>query len=230
MAINTTSLFGPLIGAHHVEDAAVSVYRKWLPTYLHEVERQTGLTINPLSTPGSIAKPRSYRVSSDVEKMPEDQTPAIVLRSPGVADHPLKNGAGIYQAQFTLEASVALSAIGTVEANGEPRALLLARMYALALRACLVQQPDDDGYLYRRDWVDESYDLLPSIDDRTTCVGRVTFQIEVPNVTDANSGPVEPLNFPDDPDVTPPIPSPEWPVATETDIDLIKVPLDEEVT
>jgi hypothetical protein len=230
MAIDTTSLYGSLIGAHHVEDAAVSVYRKWLPTYLHEVERQTGLTINPLSTPGSIAKPRSYRVSSDVEKMPEDQTPAIVIRSPGVADHPLKNGAGIYQAQFTLEASAVVSAIGTVEANGEPRALLLARMYALALRACLVQQPDDAGYLYRRDWVDESYDVLPSIDDRTICVGKTTFQIEVPNVTDANSGPVEPLIFPDDPDVTPPVPSPQWPIATEADVDLIKVPLDEEMT
>src|SRR3954462_14533195 len=99
----TLSLFGRLVGAHHVEDAALAVLRYWLPTYLHEVERQSG------QTPGALAKPRSYRVSSDVEKMPEDQTPAVVIRSPGVADNPQMNGAGIYEAQFTIEAAAVVS-------------------------------------------------------------------------------------------------------------------------
>lgn len=217
------SAFGRLVGAHHVEDAAIALFRYWLPTYLHEVERQSG------QTPGTLAKPRSYRVSADVEKMPEDQTPAIVLRSPGVADAPFTNGSGVYQAQFTLEAAAVVSARGTTDESAEPRALRLARMYALALRACLVQQPDPDGYLFRRDWRDESYGFLPSIDDRTICVGTATFQIEVPDVTDANHGPIEPLIPPDETDVLPPVPSPEWPIAETSDVALEKVPIEGEV-
>jgi hypothetical protein len=220
----TLSLFGRLVGAHHVEDAALAVLRYWLPTYLHEVERQSG------QTPGSLALPRSYRISGDTEKMPEDQTPAVVIRSPGVADNPQMNGAGIYEAQFTIEAAAVVSARGGMEEAGEPRALRLARLYALALRACLVQQSDDDGYLFRRDWVDEAYDILPSIDDRTICVAKTTFQIEVPNVTDGNSGPVEPLVAPDEPDGIPPVSSPEWPVAETAEVEQIKVPIGEDMT
>ena len=220
----TNSAFGRLVGAHHVEDAAIAVLRYWLPTYIHEVERQSG------QTPGTLAKPRSYRVSADVEKMPEDQTPAIILRSPGVADAPFTNGSGRYQAQFTLEAAVVVSARGNTDESAEPRALRLARMHVLALRACLIQQADPDGYLFRRDWRDESYGLLPSIDDRTICVGTTTFQIEVPDVTDANHGPTEPLIPPDETDVMPPVPSPEWPIAETVDVEEIKVPLGEEMT
>jgi hypothetical protein len=218
------TLFGRLVGAHHVEDAAIATLRYWLPTYLHEVERQSG------QTPGALAKPRSYRVSSDVEKMPEDQTPAVILRSPGVADNPLINGSGVYEAQFTLEASAVVSARGGMEEGGEPRALRLARMYALALRACLVQKADGDGYLFRRDWIDEAYDVLPSIDDRTICVAKATFRIEVPDVTDANSGPIEPLVPPDDPNAPPSLSSPDWPIATTVEVEEIKVPIGEDVT
>jgi hypothetical protein len=218
------TVFGRLVGAHHVEDATIALFRYWLPTYLHEAERQSG------QTPGALAKPRSYRVSADVEKMPEDQTPAVVLRSSGVADEPLKTGSGVYQAQFNVEAAVVVSARGGMEEGAEPRALRNARIYVLAMRACLVQQPDPDGYLFRRDWTDESYDVLPSIDDRTICVAKTTFRIEVPDVTDANQGPIEPLIPPDEPDVTPPVPSPEWPVAETVDVDESKIPIGEEMT
>jgi hypothetical protein len=37
------SLYGRLIGAHHVEDAIVNVLRVWYPTYLHEAERVSGI-------------------------------------------------------------------------------------------------------------------------------------------------------------------------------------------
>jgi hypothetical protein len=218
------TLFGRLIGAHHVEDAAVALLRYWLPTYLHEVERQSG------QIPGTLGHPCSYRVSGDTDKMPEDQTPAIVLKSPGIADEPSMGGSGVYQAQFRLEASAVVSARGGMEESGEPRALRLARMYALALRACLVQQADPDGYLFRRDWTGEEYDVLSSIDDRTVCVATTTFRIEVPDVSDANSGPVEPLVPPDVSGAMPPVSSPEWPTATEVAVEQNKVPIGEEMT
>lgn len=214
-----SSLFGRLIGAGQVEDAIVGVLRVWMRTYLNEVERQIG------ETPGEIASPRSYRISGDVEKMPEDQTPCVIVTSPGTRDLPLVNGARQYEAQFQIETSVVVSARGGMETGGSPRALRLARMYALAMRACIVQQADDDSILFRRDWLGEDYDVLDSIDDRTICVGRVTFSIEVPDVTTQDAGPVYPLGPP--PEDSPEPESPEWPIAVEADVEVVKTPLDQ---
>ena len=219
----TTSLFGRLVGAGHIEDAAIGVLRLWLPSYLWEVERQSG------ETAGSIALPRSYRISSEVEKMPEDQTPCVVVASPGIADLPGTNGARQYQAQWTLEASAIVSARGGMEDVATPRALRLARLYALAMRACLIQQADDESYLFRRDWIGEEYGVLPSIDDRTICVAKVRLQIEVPDVLTSDAGPIEPLGPP--PEAEPPSPdSPEWPQAIDSDVEVIKTPIGEPFT
>jgi hypothetical protein len=109
-----------------------------------------------------------------------------------------------------------------MEEGGSPRALRLARMYALALRGVLAQQTDGT-YLFRRDWLNESFDFLDSIDDRTICVGRVLFSIEVPDVLEIDAGPLAPEAEPY------PIPSPEWPTAFSADVEVEKVPLTEDV-
>lgn len=213
-----SSLFGRLVGAHHVEDAIVAVLKRWYPTYLHEAERASGIV------PGSLQKPRSYRITSDQSAMPEDQTPAVIIKSPGILEVPGVNGARQYSARWEIETGILVSAIGTLD-NGTPRALRLARIHALALRACVTQQPDQpgmDAILFRRDWIDEGYRQLPSIDDRTICIATVRFSIEVPNVLTSDSGPIEPLVDPDDPDVAPPVPSPEWPVAVTQEVSLVK--------
>jgi hypothetical protein len=216
------SLFGRLVGANHVEDAAVGVLRKWFVTYLYEVERQSGIEA------GTIAEPRGVRVSGGVEKMPEDQTPTLIVASPGISDDaPVTNGARQYQARFILDLAGVVSAKGGLESGGSPRALRLARLYALAMRGCLGQQADDDGILYRRDWVAEDYDVLDSIDDRTICVAKVRFEVEVPDVLTLDAGPIGPYGPPPETD---PLPiSPEWPIATDAEIEVVKVPIDSEV-
>lgn len=213
------TLFGRLVGAHHVEDATLSVLRKWYPTYLHEAERASGIE------PGTLQLPRSYRVTSELAGMPEDQTPSVIVRSPGVIDIPGVTGARQYLARWEVETGVLVSAIGVME-SGTPRALRLARIHALAVRACLVQQTDG-VYLFRRDWIGESYSELPSVDDRTICLAAIRMSIEVPDVLTSDAGPIEPLVGPDG--EPPPVPSPEWPVAVEADVDLVKVPLGEEL-
>lgn len=216
------TLYGRLVGAHHVEDAAIGVLRKWFPTYLHEVERQSGIPA------GTIQTPKSIRISAEVEKMPEDQTPTLVVASPGIsAGGPVTDGSRRYTCQFILEIASVISARGGMEETGTPRALRLARIYALAARACIGQQSDDEGFLYRRDWLAETYNVLDSIDDRTICVSTVRYSIEVPDVMTVDQGPS--LLGPDpEPD---PLPvSPDWPYATDADIEVVKVPLDSEVS
>jgi hypothetical protein len=106
-------------------------------------------------------------------------------------------------------------------------ALRLARLYALAGRALLVQQQDlPELETQRIDWMDERYRLLDSVDDRTTCVSEVELGVEVANVTSRHQGPLEPLLPPEPGDLPPE--SPSWPEAVLVESRIDKVPLEEE--
>lgn len=206
-------MFGPLVAACDVENAALAQLETWLADYLAEVERYHGYA------PGDLPQPRSWLVSSAVEKMPEDQLPAVILASPGLLDRPLADGRGIYTARWRLVVAVMISA------RGNRLALRLARLYALALRSVLLQQQALPELAVRRlDWLDERYRLLDSIDDRTVCIAEVEISAEVADVISRQAGPLAPLLGPGLPGPD----SPEWPTATSTDMAVVKQPLSEE--
>jgi hypothetical protein len=73
-------------------------------------------------------------VSSDVEKMPEDQTPAVVVASPGLTDPPRPTGDGMYIARWRVR-SLCTSARAATRSRCDSRACT-----SLALRALIVQQ------------------------------------------------------------------------------------------
>lgn len=205
------SAFGPLVAASDVELALLAHVQLWLADYLAELDRKYDDDV------GTLPYPRGWVISAAVEKMPEDQTPCIVVASPGLTDPPLADGSGAYTARWRVDVAVVLSA------RGNRLALRLARRYALALRAlCVQQQTLDDELVVRRiDWVDESYDVLDSIDDRTTCVATVELAVEISDVTSRNQGPMSPGLPPGQlgPD------SPTWPESSEVDVTITKEPL-----
>jgi hypothetical protein len=205
------------VAAVDVEQAIVAQGRKWLPDYLAEVERFHAFVV------GTLPLPRSWVVSSEVEKMPEDQTPAVLVASPGLTDPPRADGRGIYVARWRVNVAVHLSAAGNTYA------LRNARLYALAVRALYVQQQLLDGLDVRRiEWQDERYDTLPSIDDRSVCTAVVEFAVEIADVTTRHAGPLAPILPPTDAN-TPPTPeSPEWPTAQTADVAIDKEPIDPE--
>jgi hypothetical protein len=193
-------VFGRLVAACDVEEATLGQLQKWLADYLAEVERYHGYAV------GSLPYPRSWVISSEVERMPEDQLPAVILASPGLftgAGVPQADGRGVYTARWQLVASTQVSARG----NG--LALRLARLYALAVR--------------RIDWLDERYRLLGSIDDRTTCISEVEVSAEVGDVLSRGHGPLAPLLGPGNlgPD------SPTWPTAQTAEVAVTKTPEEE---
>lgn len=205
------SAFGRLVAASDVEQAILELLRKWLADYLAEVDRAHGNDV------GTLPKPRSWVVSGEVEKMPEDQTPAIIVASPGLTDPPLADGRGSYTARWRVMIAVHLSA------RRNMIALRLVRQYALAIRAlCTQQQALESLALRRIDWVDERYDTLPSIDDRTVCTALVELAVEVSDVTTRHMGPLEPLLPPGalGPE------SPTWPIAQTEHVSVTKDPLD----
>jgi hypothetical protein len=202
--------FGAIVAGVDVEDALVDVARLWVADYLAELERLHGLEV------GYLPLPRSWVVSAEVEKMPEDQTPAVVIASPGLTGAPQADGRGRYWATWRVNVAVHLSA------RGNALALRLARLYVAALRALFMQQQELPGLDVRRiDWQDERYDTLPSIDDRTVCTALVELAVCVADVTTRHAGPLAPVLPPGSlgPD------SPTWPTAELVDVDITKEPI-----
>lgn len=218
-SVTAPSAFGPMVAAVDLEDRLEATLQRWLPSYLFEVERLHGYD------PGTLPQPRAWVRSSDVEKMPGDQIPAIMIGSPGITDPPIADGGGYYVARWQVNLGVEVIARGV-----RPRALDLARLYALALRGAAIQQANDTTLalaplgVVRVEWIDERYDYLDSIDDRTVAVGIVELAIEVADVLQRNAGPTDPILPPSGP--TPE--SPTWPTAVEQHITVSKVPLEEE--
>jgi hypothetical protein len=212
-----STLYESIVSASDLESALLSQLRRWLPDYLAEVERQHDMPV------GAIPLPRSYVVSSELEKMPEDQTPAVLVRSPGTLEPPEPDGRGSYSVRFTIDAGVHLSARGD-------HALRLARLYTSAVRALLVQQQlldelDERIIVRRVDWLGERYGELDSIDDRTVCTGAVVLAYDLVDVVTRGAGPLEPTHPPTPPGETPPPDSPAWPTAATVDADITKEPV-----
>jgi hypothetical protein len=212
------TIFGTIVAASDLESALLEQLRRWLPDYLAEVDRQHGQPV------GTTPKPRSYVVSSELERMPEDQTPAVIVRSPGTLEPPDVDGRGVYSARFTIDAGVHLSA------RGNTHALRVARVYTSGIRALLVQQQlldalDERVAVRRVDWLGERFGELDSIDDRTVCTGVVVLAYTLDDVVTRGAGPLEPTVPPTPPDQTPPPIAPDWPTAETVDSDITKEPV-----
>jgi len=215
-------VFGPLVGAHEVEAALVELLQTWTWTYLNEVCRRAGIA------PGALPPIRSWRVSSDMENFPEDQHPAVIVRS--LSAQVVRRGGGQTSHQqtwrWTLEVGAQTVTRSIKAANAAtPQPRLVALMYATALRGALIQKRDAGKLLGMIDVQGERYTELASTADRSTHLASVLALVEVPHVAEWGRGPATPIE-PDDPDVPASPEEPTWPPASELDPHLQKGPLD----
>lgn len=193
------SLFGLIITDDQVEDAILATLRKWLPTYLSEVERQVGLTAGYYQRPVES----SYTARTDFDNWPEDMIPAIVAITIGLDDEPPKDGGGHYRGQF----AVGVSAIA--ESTDRVSTRRFAYRLGAAVRAALVQHASLDlalgGNVRGVKLVAGRNNELPTEADRTIWASRQVFIVEVGNfVSEAGL----PANFDPLPDSTAPWPDP----------------------
>lgn len=203
------SIFGPIVGPGQVEAAAEQTLRAWLPSYLAELERQTGLEA------GALPLPAGYQTVSDLDHLVEQALggPILVLVSPGITDAPIAREAGITGARWTL------NAVAIVPAESRARAHVLAGAYATAIRWTLVQQGSLGGLAAAVDWVDEEYLAIATDDRRVLGAGRVEVAVEVAVVLDRQAGPLPP------PAADPAAPYPDWPTADPVEVDLTRMPV-----
>ena len=221
--------FGLLIGAHHVDWAIEQVLKTWQYSYLQEVARVSGEAADEL---GPF---RSWRIAADLERMPEDQTPCCIIANKGIVEPPTRRNyrrpGQSYMATWRYDIGVHVTARGKKQRSA-PRAVALAKMYVLAVRAAMVQKrdeyddPEADIILGMVDWIDENYDELEFDADRTTSLAYASFYVSAHEVTTWGTGPKVPV-VPEDP-VDPN--QPTWPLVTKVVTHIVKVPTDEEVT
>lgn len=220
--IDESYVFGPVIGAHDIDELIYQMVVKWQVSYLREVSRRSGEAVDEL-------RPfRSFRVSHELDHMPEDQTPGLIIVNLGIVEPPTKTGTlrpgKTFSAIYRYQLGCLASAKGK-KVNAAPRANKVAKMYALAMRLILTQKRDEDTrVLGMLDWIDDGPGPLTSDDDRTIAMWHTDFNVNVPNAASWATGPLVPDELPDGMP-TPPL----WPDVTSVEVDATKVSIEEDV-
>lgn len=219
MADSGVSVFGEFHGVYDVDDVIMDILQTWLQTYLNETARRTG---EPFAR---MRKPRSYRASHEIEFMPEDQRPCVVLACASPDETPYRS-ANTPQPSVgkRLEMTWMYDIAVQVVAQGKkkesiPRAHRLAMLYATSIRQALIQGETDKSKALgiAVDWHGEEPGGVDSDADRTTCVGIVHMSFTVPTAAVWGTGPLIPEED-QDPD------SSNWPVVEEPHLTIIKYP------
>lgn len=192
------SIFKTIANAAAVEQAVLTFYQSWMPTYIAEVERQAGLDAQ------SLPMIRSFQNRTEFQDWPEEQLPTLIVVSPGFIGEPRQAGDGTYLAPFSIGVASVVSARDKASTNQ------LAKLYAAAARAAILQHQSVGGIAEGVDWLDERYSDVPEESGRTLASGQAIFRVWIPNAVTAGEGPKEPLEDPYD--------APAWPTVATTEV------------
>lgn len=194
------TVFDEILDGDDVEVALLAHLKAWMPTLVAEVRRQK----DPESKiwPDGIAAIRSYTVVHAVEeKWPEDQLPMLLAYSPGLAAPPVAEGDGAISAKYQVQ----LSAIASGSTPYFTKRL--ARVYASAARAAILQNESLGGFATGVEWIEEhNFPVTTGAErERNLMAVSAMYVIEVPQVLNRDAGIREPLEDPDEIAVNPPI-------------------------
>lgn len=195
----SVEVFGHIVTSAHVEAAVIDALQTWEETYLAEIERQSGLD------PHTLPKIRSWTTSRELRKWPEDQLPAVVVVSPGTVDRTHKSSDHI-AAKWLLGLAIVCSGRTQEETNQ------LAKFYAGAFRAALLQNPSLGGLARGVTWQSERNNEVGSESERSIASCQAIFEVDIDqSVGTERYGMTEPPDDPYDPD-------PTWPTVEETEV------------
>lgn len=197
-------IFRPIFSADVLESAVIATLRKWMPTYLREMEVQRDLTR------GRILIPRTFTTRNEFSTFPDEQMPVCVVVSPGLADAPNPDGEGRYVGWWALGVGV------VARANTETNTNSLAKIYGAAVRAIIMHKQglDDSWPFGGNEWIDETFTDIPTDErERSMRAVQVIFRVWVDELVTKNAGPA----YPDDPDPDNQ-PGSDWPEVLTADV------------
>lgn len=211
------TIFGTIRSDDEVEEAVVSICRKWLNTYLAEVERQRGLTEGYYERPVHA----SFIAHSDFDKWPEEMLPVVTVAALAIEDDPQRTGRGIHRGRYGVGIVNTCSSL-----ERQPTREYAARMGA-AIRALMLQRGIEDQLddsCQGVDFIGSRNNELPSDSDRTIWAYRQLFIIDIEDIVTSMAGPMEPDPEPEDPQA----PYADWEVPGDRDhviVDTEKEPI-----
>lgn len=179
--MTNSTIFGAILSADVAQDAMIAHLKLWLPTYLAEIDEQRGFERGYTNTP------QSWQIVPTFDNTLDGQLPAILAICPGTADKPEKLGDGTYLVTYTVGVAALVKAPDQLQANA------LAKRYGAAITACVDQKKS----LGRNDveavtWEGDSYDDVPTSQDRTLVAATVHFNVQFHGVLSEYAGPFAP--------------------------------------
>lgn len=209
--------FGPLVVAEDVNASVISALTYWLPTHIHHVELDRGITAGTIARP----KPESYATVRMEQDWHDHRLPAVIVETAGtLLVDKVSGGSGIYSAEWRLQVTCVL------RGRNYPETQRYASLFEGAVRRTLLQQPNQ---LLGRVWWLGTDPIRPVVD--VTDQGRYMvaavshFKMATDNVAQSGAGP----RVPSDPYTTPPVGAPDQvygpllpvarPVILEVDVD-----------
>lgn len=173
--------FPAFLTGRHVERAVIDTCVKWGAEFIADAERQ--FTIQPHAVPVPD-EGQFTTTSSEFEKFPEDQTPAVLIIAPGLAGEPRQEADRSLTAPVALGVGILVSTGHGVEANRDAAQILAGAYCELLLRMPL-EGLDVDSIEY----IDERYTDIPGRAERTLAAARLVFTIWVRNWRSLKGGP-----------------------------------------
>lgn len=192
--------YGNLISFHDVEQALIDHMEPWVDGYLGAREAKVGLAYQTISRPASWITKQTFTALPG-----EENTPAIIVIAPGLADPPKHRGDGYWDVMMRL---------GVVALCHGPEANFareLAGHYQAALLALCQQQRKVANNIRLEEWEDLAIDDVDDDQARTLCAARLEFVYFVQGFSFELDGPVTPP-------VDPSQPLPDDPVVETVDI------------
>jgi hypothetical protein len=192
------TVFGRVVTGYQVEQAVIETLNALaarLPARARAADRPGG---RPGRAPG---RPRSWTTPNEFQHWPEEQLPAGVVISTGLAEQPRSDGVTI-GAAWTIGVAVVVSAPDRMRVDE------LAKLYSAAVRSILLHKGSLGGFAAGFVLDDESYDDVPDAQGRTLGAGQVIGRVLVDDVNATRGGPASPSAAPE-------VAPPDWPVVPD---------------
>lgn len=189
-----TSIFGAFVAGWQVEQAMKAHLREWMPDYLPHYYRQAQELLGRSLPP--FPEPRSYTtVPRDPERWKEDQLPAILVVSPGLAERPRQDGGGNYRGIYELSVGAICSA-GDGDEEGEAISKLFADLYFTAAAMICLDKPSLGGVVEDTTIETVENDWFTGARNRTLAATAGSFNVTVPSLLTVTGGPPAHLEDP----------------------------------
>lgn len=207
-----SNIFGSIFLSPEFDDAIEAFIRKWIDTYLSEIEFRSGI---PRRT---MTRPRSYLVTNEPEKFPDDSLPLIMIVSSGMSDPPVMNDTMAWDGWWDW-----VVVIITAQRD-EKSTRKMSQRYGAAIRAMVMQRPDLEGAVDDTEFLGESYGYLPQEDrNRSRAVAGLEFRSYIQGIVEQvgppEPDPAEPENDPDDE------PRPDYPTIEQVSLEIVNDPI-----